>query len=116
RLALLGAFSGRWRRRGRGSPGETTRAETPETPKETLNAQPQETLKETLNAPVKETLKPSRGPKRPRSAKPLWAPEPDAEKRAVFAQVTATLEWANKDFGASFPVAASARDTLRYPF
>jgi hypothetical protein len=64
--------------------------------------------------PRAETLNPART-KRPRAARPLWGGT-QGEEAQVFTHVRAILEWANRDFGASFDIERSAKDTLRYPY
>ncbi len=54
--------------------------------------------------------------RRPRAPGPLWVRERNEETEAVFAHVERILEESNRSFGASFDVARSTRDTLRYPF
>jgi hypothetical protein len=85
---------------------------------ETMKARP-ELQTETVNA--RQTQQPASSSasttrrKRPRSAEPLWAAE-DSEARLVAEKVRAILTWANQDFGASFDIDRSSRDTFRYPF
>ena len=73
---------------------------------------PVETLKEPASKdPSRMAVK-----RRPRAANPLWERERNEETRSVFCHVEKILEESNRSFGASFEVARSARDTLRYPF
>jgi hypothetical protein len=60
-------------------------------------------------APPRETAR------RVRSPSPLWRGEA-GEEAQVLLEVKKILEWANREHGASFPIAKSARDTLLYPF
>jgi hypothetical protein len=54
--------------------------------------------------------------RRPRAAHPVWSPDEGGEKRETFGHVGAILELANHEFGATFDVEHSRRDTLLYPY
>jgi hypothetical protein len=53
--------------------------------------------------------------RRPRAPRPLWTGE-RGEEASVLQHVRSILEWANKEHGATFDIAKSAKDTLRYPY
>lgn len=54
--------------------------------------------------------------RRARAPHPLWSFDDEPEKREVGSEVAAILERANRDFGATFDVERSRRDTLLYPY
>jgi hypothetical protein len=54
--------------------------------------------------------------RRTRATHPLWSPDEEPEKRETFSHAGTILELANREFGASFDVERSRRDTLLYPY
>ena len=72
--------------------------------------------KASLETARREKASPRAGRRRARAPHPLWSPEDEPEKREVFGHVAAILERANREFGATFDVERSRRDTLLYSY